>query len=72
MLVTLPVAALAAVLILLGGWGRRNAAILAVVPGMEAERIARRERTMRRGAVACRGVGTAFLAVAVLSVVFPP
>lgn len=72
MQVIAPVAVLALALVLIGTWGRRHAAELAVVPGMAADRIAHRERLMRRGSTACLVVGVLFAGVAVLSLVFPP
>lgn len=72
MAVFVPIAGLATVLLLLGAWGCRNLPALAFVPGMPADRLARRERSMRRGARACRLIGVVFLLVAAASLVFPP
>jgi hypothetical protein len=69
--VVVPVVLLAAVLLLLGAWGRRHVRELAFVPGMTDERVTKRERVMRRGCVACSAVGTVFLGVAVLALLFP-
>lgn len=58
---------LAAMLFPIGLWGYRGAASLAVVPGMSEERISRRRRVMRRGAVTCMVVSAVFVVAAGLS-----
>lgn len=65
-----PLFVIGVVLLMLGAWGRRNAADLAVVPGMEPDRIGHREKVLRRGSVACSVVGVAFLIVSGVSLLF--
>lgn len=72
MAIFVPLAVIGAVLLLLGSWGRRHAGDLAFVPGMDDERLSHRTRVMRRGAFTCSLVGGMFLAMAVVSLVFPP
>ena len=72
MQVFVPLAVIGVVLLSLGWWGRRHAGELAFVPGMDDEQLSRRTRVMRRGAFTCGLVGGMFLAMAVVSLVFPP
>lgn len=58
----------AAVLGLLGNWGRRRGQEL-VPPGLSAEDQRRQERVIRRGALACFVAATLFLVAAVGSLV---
>lgn len=55
---------LGVVLLAAGYWGRRHAATLGHVPGMEADLQERRIAVMRRGALTCAVVGVAFLVLA--------
>lgn len=55
----------AAVLVVMGALGRRNAASLGAVPGMPAEHQDDRIALIRRGATVCIVVGVLFALVAV-------
>lgn len=59
----------AAILLLIGWWGRRNAATL-VPPSLSAESRARKERELRRGAFAMVGFGVLVMLGVVARLVF--
>lgn len=55
---------LGGVLLAAGYWGRRNAATLGHVPGLDPDLQQRRIAVMRRGALTCAVVGVVFLVLA--------
>lgn len=58
-------------LMLVGWWGVRRGVEVSVIPSWDAKNIERRARTMRRGSMACLGLGALFVVLAVVSGVSP-